>query len=299
MAVEIIGVPMDLGTNRRGTDMGPSAIRYAGLRKALMKLGKEIIDHGNLAVPVSDSIQIIDHNHMFLDDIIKVCSNLSDKVKDVLIKNNFPIVLGGDHSIAMGTMSGVGRAIPDVGLIWFDAHGDFNTSETSMTGNIHGMPLAAATGRGHPKLINIGGITPYVNEEKTVVIGIRDLDIKEKLLLKKSKVTVYSMKKIDEMGLAEVVKEALTIAGKGSKAIHVSFDLDVVDPTVASGVGTPVPGGLTYREAHLALELISESRMLRSLEMCEVNPIFDNGGNRTAALAVELITSALGKIIYD
>lgn len=290
---------MDLGTNRRGTDMGPSAIRYAGLRESLVKMGLKVIDNGNIDVPDSDSIEATDQNHMFLDDIVRVCNILSDRVKNVIDNGNFPIVLGGDHSVAMGTLSGVSRAIPDIGLIWFDAHGDFNTLDTSISGNIHGMPLAAATGRGHKKLINIGGITPYVNEEKTVLIGIRDLDFEEKLLLKNSKVTVYSMKKVDEMGMAAVVKEALAIAGKGSSSIHVSFDLDVVDPAVASGVGTPVPGGLTYREAHLALELIAESKMLRSFEVCEVNPILDNYGNHTASLAVELITSALGKLIYE
>lgn len=299
MTVEIIGVPMDLGANRRGTDMGPSAVRYAGLSQALLKMGLEIIDNGNINVPVRESILVADPNYFFLDEIVDVCKKLGDLVHEVLERGNFPLVLGGDHSIAMGTLSGISRSIPDIGLIWFDAHGDYNTSETSGTGNIHGMPLAAATGLGNPKLISLGGVTPSVREEKTVLIGVRDLDPNEKLLLRNSKITVYSMKKIDEMGMAAVIKEALLIAGHGSNAIHVSFDLDVVDPAIASGVGTPVPGGLSYREAHLALELIAESKMLRSLEICEVNPIVDSGGNRTASLAVELATSALGKRIYD
>lgn len=299
MLVEIIGVPMDLGANRRGTDMGPSAIRYAGLNQSLLKMGLEVIDNGNIDVPVRESINVSNPSLIFLNEIVEVCKNLADMVYRILKRGNFPLILGGDHSIAMGTLSGISRLVPDIGLIWFDAHGDFNTFETSETGNIHGMSLAAAVGHGNSKLINLGGVTPAVNEERIVLIGVRDLDFHEKIRLKKSKITVYSMKKIDEMGMAKVIKEALLIAGRDGNNIHVSFDLDVVDPAVASGVGTPVPGGLSYREAHLALEIIAESKKLKSLEFCEVNPIEDTGGNRTSSLAVELITSALGKRIYD
>ncbi len=298
MAVEIIGVPVDLGANRRGTDMGPSAVRYAGLSGALRAMGLEVIDNGNIDVPVPESIKIANPEFMFIDEIAEVCEKLADSVGKIIGRGNFPLVLGGDHSIAMGTLGGVSKEVRDPGLIWFDAHADFNTVETSETGNIHGMSLAAVTGHGNPRLVNIGGIAPKVREEKTVLIGIRDLDNNEKKQLKESQITVFSMKRVDEMGMADVVREALLIAGRGGDGIHVSFDLDVVEPAVASGVGTPVTGGLNYREAHLALELIAETRMLRSLEICEVNPIMDSGGNRTARLAVELVTSALGKRIY-
>ena len=299
MIVEIAGVPMDLGANRRGTDMGPSAIRYAGLSQALLKMGLEVIDLGNINVPVPESIKVANSGLIFLDEIVEVCQKLGDIVYEVLKRGNFPLVLGGDHSIAIGTLSGICRSVPNIGLIWFDAHADFNTFETSKTGNIHGMSLATATGHGNKKLIGLGGVVPSISEERIVLIGVRDLDHYEKLMLRKSKITVYSINKIDEMGMARVVKEALLIAGRDGGGIHVSFDMDVVDPTVASGVGTPVPGGLSYREAHFALEKIADSKMLKSFEICEVNPIEDNGGNRTASLAVELVTSALGKRIYD
>ncbi len=298
MNVEIIGAPMDLGANRRGTDMGPSAIRYAGLRQSLLKMGLKVTDSGNIYVPVPESIKVASDGFVFLNEIADVCKELADRVNKVLNRGNFPLILGGDHSIAMGTLSGVCRSIPGIGLIWFDAHGDFNTFETSKTGNIHGMSLAAVTGRGK-KLIGPESTAPSISEDKIVLIGVRDLDYHEILMLKDSNITVYSIKKIDEMGMSAVIKEALLIAGHDGKGIHVSFDMDVVDPTVASGVGTPVPGGLSYREAHLAMEKIAESKMIRSLEICEVNPIEDSGGNRTASLAVELVTSALGKRIYD
>ncbi|MHB8158564.1 MAG: arginase [Desulfocucumaceae bacterium] len=299
MEIEIIGVPMDLGANRRGTDMGPSAIRYAGLSQSLQKMGLKVLDNGNIEVPVPESIKVANPDFVFLDEVVEVCKKLGDMVHAVLQRGNFPLVLGGDHSIAMGTLSGVTRSIPNTGLIWFDAHGDFNTFETSKTGNVHGMSLAAATGHGNINLTSFGGAIPAVNEEAIVLIGVRDLDYHEKQMLKASKITVFSMKKIDEMGMARVMKEALVIAGRGGGGIHVSFDLDAVDPTVASGVGTPVPGGLSYREAHLAMEIIAESRILKSLEICEVNPIEDSRGNLTASLAVGLITSALGQRIYD
>ncbi|MDT8903192.1 arginase [Anaeroselena agilis] len=298
MKVEIVGVPMDLGANRRGTDMGPSALRYAGLSKALQKMEIDVIDTGNIEIPVPESLKIENPHLLFVDEIIHGCEQLAHIVSGIVGRGSLPLILGGDHSISLGTLAGVARRIPDVGVIWFDAHGDFNTFETSETGNIHGMSLAASCGWGDPRLVTIGGFTPKVKEEKTVIIGVRDLDPEEKERLKRSKVTVYSMNKIDEMGIAAVVKEAVAIAGRGGTGFHVSFDLDVVDPSIASGVGTPVTGGLNYREAHLALELVAETGLLRSLEMVEVNPIVDRGGNTTAVLAVELITSALGKRIY-
>jgi arginase len=301
MRIEIIGVPMDLGANRRGTDMGPSAIRYAGLSQALRNMEFEVIDHGNIEIPVPESLKIDNPHLLFVDEIIDGCLRLGDFVTNVLDRGNFPLVLGGDHSIALGSLLGAARKIPDMGLIWLDAHGDFNTFETSETGNVHGMSLAASCGRGDDRLVNIGGFAPKVREEKTVIIGVRDLDREEKNLLKHSKVTVFSMKDIDEMGIARVVREAIAIAGSGGSGgsgIHLSFDLDIADPAIVSGVGTPVTGGLNYREVHLALELIAESNLLKSMEVVEVNPILDRGANRTAIVTVEFITSALGKRIY-
>ncbi|MFZ7102025.1 MAG: arginase [Peptococcaceae bacterium] len=297
MNIEIVGVPMDLGANRRGTDMGPSAIRYAGLSKALNEMGLCVTDNGNIHVPVPESLKIAQAEYLFVDEILSVCKSLGKLVAEILARGNFPLVLGGDHSIAMGTLLGVAKHIPACGLIWFDAHGDFNTLQSSETGNIHGMSLAAITGKGNLNFAQ-SGIHPVISEEKTVLIGIRDLDPVEKERLKQSKIKVFTMKAIDEMGIASVVKEALFIAGSGNDGFHVSFDLDVIDPSTASGVGTPVTGGLSYREAHLALELIAETNLLKSFEICEVNPIVDQGGNRTARLAVELICSALGKRIF-
>lgn len=298
MTVEIIGVPMDLGANRRGTDMGPSALRYAGLSSILRSMGLEVIDHGNIAIPVPESLKIDNPDLLFIDEIVEGSNKLGDFVAAVLDRGNFPLVLGGDHSIALGSLLGTSRKIPDIGLIWMDAHGDFNTFETSWSGNIHGMSLAASCGRGDKRLINIGGFAPKVREEKTVIIGVRDLDPEERLLLKQSKVTVFCMKDIDEMGIGRVIREAIAIAGSGGSGIHLSFDVDVVDPGIASGVGTPVSGGLNYREVHLAMELIAEANILRSMEVVEVNPILDKGANATANVAVEFIASALGKRIY-
>ena len=298
MAIEIIGVPMDLGANRRGTDMGPSAIRYAGLSNVLRNMDLSVVDHGNIAIPVPESLKIDNPDLLFIDEIIEGSHKLGDFVSAVLDRGNFPLVLGGDHSIALGSLLGASRSIPDIGLIWMDAHGDFNTFETSETGNIHGMSLAASCGRGDSRLVRIGGFAPKVREEKTVLIGVRDLDREERVLLKNSKVTVFSMNDIDEMGIARVVREAIAIAGKGGSGIHLSFDVDVVDPAIASGVGTPVTGGLNYREVHFALELIAEANILRSMEVVEVNPILDKGANTTASVAVEFVASALGKRIF-
>lgn len=298
MAIEIIGVPVDLGANRRGTDMGPSAVRYAGLSKMLRDMEFEVIDHGNIAIPVPESLKIDNPDLLFIDEIVEGCSKLGSFVTAVLDRGNFPLVLGGDHSIALGSLLGVSRKIPDIGLIWMDAHGDFNTFETSGSGNIHGMSLAASCGRGDSRLVNIGGFAPKVREEKTVIIGVRDLDPEERVLLKQSKVTVFSMKDIDEMGIGRVMREAIAIADSGGSGIHLSFDVDVVDPAIASGVGTPVTGGLNYREVHLAMELIAEANILQSMEVVEVNPILDKGANATANVAVEFIASALGKRIY-
>lgn len=298
MAVEIIGVPMDLGANRRGTDMGPSAIRYAGLINVLRKMELEVIDQGNIDIPVPESLKLENPSLRFIDEIITGCLKLGEVVSSALGSGNFPLILGGDHSIALGSLLGVTKQIPGIGLIWMDAHGDFNTLETSASGNIHGMSLAASCGRGDDRVVHIGGFSPKIQEEKCVIIGVRDLDPEEKQLLQQSKVTVFSMRDIDEMGVAKIIRKAIAIAGSGGNGIHLSFDMDVIDPAIASGVGTPVTGGLNYREAHLALELIAETHSLRSMEVVEVNPILDGKGNSTASVAVELIASALGKRIF-
>ncbi len=297
MRVAVIGVPMDLGGRRRGTDMGPSAIRYAGLGEALRELGHDVVDLGNIPVAIRETRTVGDPRAKFLDEIVQVCEELARWVEDAVRGGRLPIVLGGDHSVAIGTVGGLVRARPDLGVIWLDAHGDFNTPETTPSGSVHGMPLAAIVGRGHVKLVQCCGIAPKVCEERTVLVGVRDLDPGEKEALRHAGVRVFTMKDVDEMGIAAVMRKAIEIASDGGReGVHVTMDLDVVDPGYAPGVGTPVPGGLTYREAHLAMEIIAESRRMVSLELTEVNPILDQG-NRTAVLAVGLVASALGKTI--
>lgn len=298
MEVAIIGVPVDLGANRRGTDMGPSAIRYAGLNQHLKTMGFTVRDLGNVDVPLPETARIKDPQLKYLEEIINMAESLAAKVEHTLLLDQFPLVIGGDHSISIGTLTGLTNVHPGAGLIWIDAHGDFNTLDTTRSGNIHGMSLSAIVGRGHPDLVNCGHRSPKVIERHAVLVGVRDLDPEERLLLKDSDVTVFSMQNIDEMGIAAVMQRAITIAGQTGQGFHVSFDMDVLDTEVVSGVGTPVFGGLTYREAHLAMELIARSQQMISLELVEVNPILDRGGNITAQLAVELACSALGKTIY-
>lgn len=298
MLIKIIGVPVDLGANRRGVDMGPSAMRYAFLRERLNDLGHEVEDLGNIKVPERDSVSKKDHRLTYLPDILQVNEELMLKVSEVLTSGGFPLVLGGDHSVSIGSIAGVARNVPSFGILWFDAHGDFNTPETSSSGNIHGMPLAVSVGRGDEDLVGCGGVVPKVAEENVVIIGVRDLDPEESELLHSSKVTALTMQDIDERGMQEVVKQGLAIAGAGVDGFIVSFDLDVIDPMEAPGVGTPVRGGITYREAHLAMELVAQSGGLLAMDVVEVNPILDHR-NQTAELAVELISSALGKTILN
>ncbi len=285
--VDVIGVPMDLGADRRGVDMGPSAIRYARLREGLEALGiSEIIDHGNLVVPVreSESAQKV-KNARYLPIILAVCHELALRVEDAIRQGGFPIVLGGDHSIAIGTLDGVCRARrKPPGLIWVDAHGDINTPLTSPTGNVHGMPVSIALEEHH------------IAVERTVLIGLRDVDAGERRRIAELGVRAFSMSEIDRLGMVRVMDEAISLASTGPGSVHVSFDMDGIDPREAPGTGTAVPGGLTYREAHLAMEMLSQAGVLGSLEVTETNPILDEH-NRTAALAVELILSALGKTI--
>ncbi len=299
MNVDIIGVPVDLGANRRGVDMGPSAIRYAELFKALKSINIECRDLGNINVPVPENlIDAADSKMKHLKEINTVNEELAGIVERSVLAGNIPLVLGGDHSIAVGSILGTQYALKEIGVIWMDAHGDFNTGETTLSGNLHGMSLGASTGEGSKEMTEFikAGIS-YVNPKKVALIGVRDLDYEEAELLRKSGVNVYSMEAVDRLGIKEVMTRALEIVTDGTAGFHLSFDVDVISPYEAPGVGTPVVGGLTYREAHLAVEIIADSKKLRSLEFVEVNPILDYA-NQTGKLAVSLICSALGKRIY-
>jgi arginase len=288
---------MDLGADRRGVDMGPSAIRYADLNAKLAELGHEVSDLGAVQVPDPETRAPGDPQLKYLEQIVASACELAGRVQASVKGGALPIVLGGDHSIALGSVSGTANARGEIGVIWFDAHADFNTAETTPSGNIHGMILAALAGYGDPRLVNAAGKGPHVDPKRIVIVGARDLDTGERQLLREANVHVFTMPDIDKRGMYAVAQEAIRLAAEGTDGLHVSFDLDVVDPTDAPGVGTPVPGGITYREAHLAMELVAESGKLTSLDVVEVNPILD-GQNRTAILATELALSAVGKRIY-
>lgn len=294
--LRIIGVPSDLGQNRRGVDMGPSAIRYAGLQEQLQDLGYEVDDLGNIAVPTPESHSVTNQKLKYLEEVIKVCDALSDKVEVVVKEGDIPIILGGDHSISIGSLAGVAKSGKSFGVIWFDAHGDMNTDATTPSGNIHGMPLAASLGIGHSDLIHLGGLTPKVKAENVVLVGIRSIDSDEAELIRKSGIKAYTMAEIDRRGMGPVMEEAIEIAGKGTSGIHLSLDLDALDPMYAPGVGTPVNGGVTYREGHFAMELLAQSGKLCSVDVVEVNPILDEK-NRTGSMAVELVMSLFGKTV--
>ena len=295
MQIRTIGVPMDLGADRRGVDFGASAIRYAGLSEQLRRLGHSVHDIGNLVVPQPESQPIGSSHLKYLEPIVQVAEDLAQQVTNALRANEFPLILGGDHSIALGSISGVANVHREVGIIWVDAHADFNTEETTPSGNIHGMVLAALAGLGNPLLTHVGGWAPKLDPNNIVVIGARDLDPGEQKLLRTHHVHVFTMSDIDRFGISEVLRRAIAIAGQ-HHAIHLSLDMDSLDPREAPGVGTPVRGGLSYREAHLAMEMISDSQHLVSMDVVEVNSILDQE-NATARLAVELILSALGKKI--
>ncbi|MDN5301031.1 MAG: arginase [Thermoanaerobacteraceae bacterium] len=296
MKVRIIGVPMDLGADRRGVDMGPSAIRYAHLQQRLEENGIIVEDGGNIEVPNPESRKIKDEKLKYLHEIVESSEHTADAVSGAIEDGFKPLVLGGDHSIALGSVTGVSRVLKKIGLIWIDAHGDFNTQDTTPSGNIHGMILAASLGLGHEALTNVGGFSPKVLPENTVLIGVRSIDRDEKRLIRESGINVFTMNDIDQCGMRNVMKKAIKLAGGGTAGVHLSFDMDVLDPMVAPGVGTPVRGGITYREAALAMEMLAESGIIRSLEFVEVNPILDRG-NETAKVAVGLIASALGEEI--
>lgn len=292
--ITIVGVPMDLGADRRGVDMGPSAIRYASLKEKLTGLGYDVKDNGNLSVPTPESYDVGSSQLKYLREIAQVSEELAVTLDDVIQKGRFPLVLGGDHSIAIGTIAGVAKHYKRLGVIWFDAHGDLNTADTSPSGNIHGMPLAASLGMGHPDLVNIGGFSPKIRPENVVVIGARDLDEGERVLIREQGIKVFTMHDIDRLGMGAVMEEALRIVNDGTDGVHLSLDLDGLDPHDAPGVGTPVVGGITYREGHLAMEMLAAADVLTSAEFVEVNPILDHG-NRTAKAAVALIGSVFGE----
>ena len=295
-SVVIIGAPLDLGQTRRGVDMGPSAIRYAGLEERLTELGHVVSDRGNIGAPEPEALALRDERARFLPEILAACTELAALVAAGVTGGALPIVLGGDHSIALGTLSGLAAAAGQPGgVIWVDAHGDLNTPETSPSGNVHGMPLAAALGRA-PEWFHHEGLTlPAVDPARVALVGIRSLDAAERAFLRDTDVRVFTMSDIDRIGIERVMREALDrVAGPGF--VHVSLDLDSLDPEVAPGVGTPVRGGLTYREAHLACELVAASGIVGSFEVVEANPILDRE-NTTALTAVELVASALSKTI--
>lgn len=301
--VRIIGVPLDLGAGRRGVDMGPSAMRIAGVARHIERLGYEAVDDGDIPVVAPEVQTIEDPRLKYLPEIARTLGVLCEKVAQSYSAQETPLILGGDHSIAIGTVAGlasVGRKTGSkFGLIWFDAHGDANTPETSPSGNIHGMPQAVIFGRGAPRLVEIGGFRSgetKLDPANAALIGARAIDEHEKEILREIGITVFTMESIDRRGIHSVTREAIEVASSGTDGIHVSFDVDAMDPSVAPGVGTPSRGGLTYREAHTAMELIAESEKLISLEVAEVNPILDVG-NATAEVAVEIIASALGKRI--
>jgi arginase len=298
--VTLIGVPLDLGAGRRGVDMGPSAFRVAGIDQRVRSLGYEVVDAGDLPVKIAETQVPGDPHLKYLKEIKEVCENLRDRVEVEVAKGNLPVVLGGDHSIAMGTLAGLSRHYharkEKIGLVWFDAHADANTAETSPSGNIHGMPLAVALGLGAPSLVNLAGFSPMVDGSRAALVGIRDVDPAERPNVRASGIGAFTMRDIDERGMRAVMDEAIKRATSGTAGIHVSFDLDGMDPDYAPGVGTPAAGGLSYREAHLAMEMLADTGKVLSAELVEVNPILDNR-NATAILGVELLASLLGKKI--
>ena len=299
--IEIIGVPVDLGAGRRGVDMGPSAIRVADLEARLEQLGHQVEDIGDLDVMIPETQQVGEGKLRYKEPILAMCDALRKQVEQALARGRLPLVLGGDHSIAIGSVAGTachfGREGQSLGLIWFDAHGDANTPDTTPSGNIHGMSLAVAIGHGDRDLVSLGDRAPKVQPRNTVLIGIRDVDPGERETLKRVGVTVYTMRDIDERGMRDVVDEAIRIAADGTAGIHLSFDLDVVDPEDAPGTGTPVWGGITYREAHLAMEMLSDRAEIVAIDLVEVNPVLDTQ-NMTGVLAAELAQGLLGKRIF-
>jgi len=296
MHIRVIGAPIDLGADRRGVDIGPRAIRYAGLIEQLQQLGYGVHDIGDLHVPLPEAEPSGDPRLKYLEPITRLAEELSSETTKALNEGDFPLILGGDHSLALGSISGIAKVHPNVGVIWIDAHTDFNIEETTPSGNIHGMILSALTGLGDKRLINVGGWSPKLDKNKLVIVGARSIDKGEQELLRSQNIHIYTMSDIDRRGIADVMQRAIEIAGGDNGPIHLSLDMDSLDPREAPGVGTPVRGGLSYREAHFAMEMVAESKRMISMDAVEVNSILDRE-NTTALLAVELILSALGKTI--
>jgi arginase len=301
--IGLIGFPMDLGADRRGVDMGPSAIRYANLEEKLERLGYQVTDFGDIDVQISETQKITNTKLKYLPEIAKTSKILADKVESLLDKNYFPLIIGGDHSTAIGSIAGISnyckKKDKTLGLVWIDAHADMNTEDTTPSGNIHGMPLAVALGIGNKRLTHLNGFSPKVKIENVALIGIRDVDLYEAQTIKKHNLIVHTMTEVDKMGIHRIIGKVLGDFKNRVDHIHISFDMDGIDPDYAEGVGTPVPGGLTYRESQLLMEMVADCGCMNSLEILEVNPILDTK-NKTAYLATELIISALGKTtLYD
>jgi len=298
--IKVIGVPLDLGQDRRGVDMGPSAIRVANLNARLRWLGYEVEDAGNVPVTLPEMKPFGNRRAKYLEEIAATCRRVAREVRSALRAGFAPLLLGGDHSIAIGTLAGASRHFRDrkrrLGLIWIDAHADMNTPQTSPSGNVHGMPLACSVGLGPKPLTHLAGYAPLMAPQQVALVGVRDVDALEKPHVRNSGVRAFTMRHIDERGMRAVMQEAIAIASEGTAGFHVSLDMDFVDPGEAPGVGTPIRGGGSYREAHLAMEMIADAGRMVSMEIVEVNPILDTG-NRTAKLAVELAMSAFGKRI--
>jgi arginase len=298
--IAVIGAPMDLGAGRRGVDMGPSALRVAGLNQKLGELGYQAEDLGNVVVDQPESLPAGPTHARYLPQIAHTCARLAEMVEGAADKGRVPLVLGGDHSAAIGTVAGVSRHFAKsgkkLGLLWIDAHADMNTPDSSPSGNVHGMPLACIIGLGPAELTGIASRVPMVDPANVAIVGLRSVDDIERLNVRGAGVHPFTMRDIDERGMRTVMQEAIHVVSSGTSGFHLSFDLDAVDPAEAPGVGTPVHGGITYREAHLAMEIVCDSGLMTSLEMVELNPVMDIA-NRTAILGVELMMSALGKRI--
>jgi arginase len=300
LKIRILGVPLDLGQERRGVDMGPSAVRAAGLNQALKSLGYRVEDAGNIHVRLPEEQHFGDQRAKYLKEIAETSQEVAHQIYQTLETDYFPVSLGGDHSMAIGTQAGVAKYFHDhhqeVGCLWIDAHADMNTPETSPSGNVHGMPFAASLGQGPETLTHIFGFAPKLRAEKCALIGIRDLDERERQVVRGSRVNVFTMRDIDEQGMRIIMNRAIALASKGTAGFVVSFDMDVIDPAEAPGVGTPVRGGITFREAHLAMEMVADSGKMLAFELVEINPIIDVM-NKTAILGVGFAASALGKSI--